>query len=401
MNGARSHLRYRALSGVWSLALALAACHDDEPSHVEVDPWPVPNVGQDYWPGYTSDAGFMDSGADAGMTTPPDYDTLRSEFDPEQIYVFGSAQPTTCSRNAIAPLAKPSEVIRELPCGADLLQIRPSDGRLFYRAAGAIYRFSADVAGGSAQTNDTRVPTPRCSSNKAFEGFVISAASELFYACGQDWYDERDRLIASAGSVFSVAADGVALTSAGVHLFGQPVDGADAAIPGPADASFGGFDAGDGAVDAGDGAGDEAADSGQSAEDAGMDAGGMPMGAPRLRPFVGMPDVFTVITARARADGFWVALFVGPAAEQLWHVDLDGRASMVGTFAAAPSGQSLVRSDARLDAEGALIQRAADLSQGLRPSIVRRTAAGEFSVVVDEAASPKLSLHAAFLVTGP
>ncbi len=413
---------------LWSVLLlgaAGVACHEDGAWQGHVDLWPIPREGND-----RVDLGGGDAGMDA---TVPD-DDPRSYFDARQVYLVGSLTPGACFRRAIAPVLQPDDAVVGFNCLANLstAQIRPTDGRLFYVERGDLYMFSADLGGAAVSNlsyperpldNDVVVSLPACPGQTGTRAFKLSASGVLFYRCGENWYDGDNTFVAMlSDTVLQVGLDGSALTENGIHSFASSADAMDAAVPDAAVPDAAVNDVGDDAAvnDAGDDAAANDAGADAAANDAGDDAAvhdagdagqltadaGMSQSAPSLTPFVGLPAGARILASRTVLDGYWIVLSVptDASAAELWHVDVRGHASLVGSYPALPANQYLFSSiefGSQLDGDGALYQLAAYTTEGSRETIVRRTLQGESSVVYDEGDDPLVEIYSSSLITGP
>ena len=403
MRRARLACRTADAGLLWlSLVLLSAGSACEDTPTWEVHPWRIPNAGGRWLP----DGGDLDAARPF-----PDYENPRSEFDPEQVYLLGARDTSTCGPDAIVSVLKPDEVTVGLACNfvSRSAQIGPLDGRLRYVVQGALYEFNADV--NDMEATDTPIPTEACSrEGKQLQDFKVSATGKLYYRCAGDWYDEGHRFVASFwDTMLQIGVDGTALTETGVHTF--------ASIPavepdgGPAD---GGVDGGlvlDAGVDGGlvldadvDGglALDAALEAGTPADAGADDAGKTP--APvrdPLRPFVGLPRSFTVLATRVRLDGYWLALTVAALSEQLWHVDFEGHGTLVGVYPSEPRAQSPSAHGARLDAQGRLYQIVFESSGSSREIVVRRSLTRENITVWTDLATPHVEIASEYLVTGP
>jgi hypothetical protein len=119
-----------------------------------------------------------------------------------------------------------------------------------------------------------------------------------------------------------------------------------------------------------------------------------------LAPLTG-PEDFTILAARAREDGYWIATRATDPSipPELWQVAFDGTGTLQGTYAAVPEGQ-LVTLGSALDGSGRLFQLAAT-DDALRETIIRRTVDGESDVVWDEGDALRVTLYPDGLFTGP
>lgn len=93
--------------------------------------------------------------------------------------------------------------------------------------------------------------------------------------------------------------------------------------------------------------------------------------------------------------------FSNQAAQELWQIDGDGKATKLGSFPALPPEvKVLLEQTSRLDAHGGLFQ----LAGGMDPTygiMVRRDIQGGSAVVYDEATNPLVKAPGAVLITGP
>jgi hypothetical protein len=110
-----------------------------------------------------------------------------------------------------------------------------------------------------------------------------------------------------------------------------------------------------------------------------------------------------IYSARARPDGFWIAVRTSDATEvdrELWHVKLDGGASFLGAYPPTPDGiGDTPRYDAIAD-DGALYSTGLD--DGNAYVLVRRTLDGESVVLVRVTnESEYLSIRPFRVFTGP
>jgi hypothetical protein len=368
----------RACKILVAVALVSAACGDDDRGdpNAPVDLWPIPASGRSVTPSADGtvgraaparvDAGTsrpprVDDGADEDAGPPMAPDPALAQFDPDEVYIFGTLLQGACYRNAVAPVTDPNRALVGFGCYGDTdpAFVRPSDGRLIYsdRASRAVYAFHCDgcVYAGSGDpyppdptANDELISTPACPGPAAyFTSFTVTAASETLIKCGNaQWYDGDGTAI---GAIVGAVAPKVG--HGGTALAGQAV------------------------VELATGA---------------------------RAPIVG-PDPFTVLASRAREDGYLVALRPdgAPDVPELWHVAFDGTATLRGTYPSAPPGQ-LVAIKSALDGSGRLVQFSRDASQPSRDTIIRRSVDGESEVVYDEANAPVVKLQSTSgLFTGP
>lgn len=139
-----------------------------------------------------------------------------------------------------------------------------------------------------------------------------------------------------------------------------------------------------------------------------------PQGTEIPIPAIPWPD-FEYVTARARADGFWVVTRDDDNVLARWHVDFTGAAVNEGSYAPPPP-MLAVHAEGKLDGDGNLVAMADHTDVVFQDAIVRlplSPAAGE--VIYDEGNGPPgdpdwgsegspgfyPKLHISYLFTGP
>lgn len=121
-------------------------------------------------------------------------------------------------------------------------------------------------------------------------------------------------------------------------------------------------------------------------------------------------------TVRAQPDGFWYVVFgKSGAPDQLWKLGFDGNTTVVGTYSPTPPSTGVSAGIAKLDSTGAMYQLGTGPDPLIDIVIKRPLAPGASSIVYDESKGPAGSndftkttppilyakIHNSNLVTGP
>lgn len=350
----------RVLMRALTCGCALYACADpdrftvvpwtDPTLDASVSPWPVPRDVDSP----ARDARFGDRSQAIENRAP---DPTLEIFDPASVYAIGAVSDTPDSARAIISLSDPAQAVVGLDSNSALraAKVRPLDGRIVYgtvdgdlrvfRSDGASYHPRLDPMHQPVDpgANDEVLAAPQCAYRRGtVDDLEIAPDGAIFYHCRSDWYDLDGEPL------------GAVLPSEGVDLFSV---GETTIL---------------------------------------HDEGLVNRATLEVTPLKGLPSVPSETTVRRRDDGYWVAL-----SNQLWHVDLDGKATLLGTYASPSQEVTAERLPQVLDGEGRLYW-VAKASHGLfQRVVIRSTVGGESTVIYDERDAPGLKLSEAVLVTGP
>lgn len=168
------------------LAVMLAVGCGSEPPPPYFDPSRID--------GGTRDAGTaLDGGPPPPPEPPPPTSEIIGPFDPERVYLRGTFERGSCSRDVVLDLDPEGGEHMEVgfECGAAWMTLRANDGHLVYLdgTTGRVHQFVRDVgSAGSypidAIENDPIVETPRCERVGTFA--VEPDSGELVYRCDCD-----------------------------------------------------------------------------------------------------------------------------------------------------------------------------------------------------------------------
>jgi hypothetical protein len=125
------------------------------------------------------------------------------------VYLIGSTNGTEC-RHGVVAVADPSVTDVGFPCRVSRARVRPSDGRLVYRAReGGVRVFEPEARDkdgypSSPADNDPLIATPGCSQPDTF--FFFSDDGALAYRCGSTLYLEgSDKAILVSPGNYAIA----------------------------------------------------------------------------------------------------------------------------------------------------------------------------------------------------
>ncbi|WP_428269789.1 hypothetical protein [Haliangium sp.] len=320
--------------------------------------------------GGASDAAPADAGGTLGVACSAVTDSL----DPNAVYFVGTLDESSAGYSVVAS-PDLSTIALGFPAGVawDQASLR-ADGRLvFADAGGGLWLFTDDQEPDTADVstclypltpaqNDQGLVTSACTGSSP--GQLLLApddAASYWYRCGSGftWYDESGTEVGTLGTrtPLSLGPSGAALVTGDV-----PESPGDLLV---------------------------------------HDAGGVES------PAAGFSQEDSLVTYRARNDGFWVAVATTGGARELWTLSVGGAGTSQGSYPALPNGISFaapaqgVRAVA-LDSTGALYALAIDSRQGTAvDAIVKLTAGGAAEVVYTEADGPAVTIAGGSLITAP
>jgi hypothetical protein len=268
----------------------------------------------------------------------------RPTFDPAAVAMWGTLDPSICSRRAVAPVEHPEQARVGFDClGPGGPAAVGPQGDLFYStgsgALRGVGRFEPDAAVWSngwllpaaPLVNDAAVVAPDACAGAGVDHWLLQAGSgDVLYACpAAAGFDYRD----AGGAARFSGPRVLAWTAGGARLTG----------------TASGFQV--------------------------VDAAGV------ARPVAGLGASVEVLAARTRGEAYWVVDGAGFGAPRRYSVGAAGQAVFDGTFAALPPGVEVdapAPGTALLDGAGVLYQRGNDGSAGV---VVRRPLAPEAASV--------------------
>lgn len=307
-----------------------------------------------------------------------DHTCGRPTFDPAAVALWGTLDPASCGRRAVAPVDHPDQARVGFDCaGPAAPALVGPQGDLYYTSGGGtargVSRFEPDLAAwnngwilpAAPLVNDEVIVGAGACAGAGVDHWLLQAGSgDVLWACpAAGGYDYRD-----AGGALRFSGPRVlAWTAAGLRLTASPA----------------GFEV--------------------------VDAGGV------ARPVRGLGPSVVVLAARTRGEAFWVVDGAGFGAPRRYSVNAAGLAVFDGAFAELPPGVAVVASGeglAVLDGAGVLFQRATDGSAGV---VARRPLAPGASAAAyreadlpagandlsQQAFAPWVRLQGGPLVTGP
>jgi hypothetical protein len=321
--------------------------------------------------------GGLDAGLDGGVL-PAACDSVTDTFDPDAVYLLGSAPGADCSPSAVAELTSPEVKSVGFACGIDARSaaIRPSDGRLLYiDEDGRLLEFRRDQytydSGSGSCTypanpagNDPVIATTACNES-------IGPASKFLFAPDSEevWYTRAN----ASGLWFDEG--------------GQRVDAVDALPP-----LLRGYA---GSMLLGPSGGELS-----SPRELVLSVGN---GTSEIAVGSQLSEEGRVLAMRALDDGFWVALQSdGEGAIERVLVGLDGSVSVEGAYPALPADVSFDSAGAghALDSAGALYAAVVDRRAGTaHPGVAKLVLDGTATVVYTESDEPVVTTDGAALVT--
>jgi hypothetical protein len=166
-------------------------------------------------------SGTLNGGGAAGSPT-----TTGAEFDPSQVFMWGTLDPNCETRDVIAQWETPNDYVSGFARGMGMPYLR--DGRLLYRGAG-IYEFVSDGWGHEPlqtfpyviypNNNDIRIETPG-GCPEPFR-YVVGPTGTMLHACEEyylgplDWYDQTGDMVLKKGFVSALGNGDLALLGTG------------------------------------------------------------------------------------------------------------------------------------------------------------------------------------------
>ena len=306
--------------------------------------------------GTTIDTGStMPTDTGVGLDAMVDAGIPAGDYDPARVYLFGyfrgNVGNAELALQDLSNTGAPPRVGFSGPAvSPSIATITPTGGYLLYVSAREVRSMIPDTFAGNyplnGTSNDPPYPIPACGGARA-TSLASSPDDSVYYACFLD-----PRLHGPSGPAGFNSDDLLAWGANGVALV-RPT-GSSTSTP-------------------------------VAVRNA---AGNLASVAPLT--------VGTVLAARARNDGFWVA-----TSNQLWTVGPTGTATVTGTFAPSP-GTSIATAPYRLDGAGDLIHLAATCSTCDASQVVRRVLDGAATVILDDTSNPEVRVSGlGSLVTGP
>lgn len=310
-------------------------------------------------------------------------------FDPGEVYIYGTLHEAWAGHDAVAHWSTPNLAIVGFDnhVEAESAQIRPGDGKLLYWAIfenvlrvfhcdGCQYVSPEDHYPENPESNDEIVPTPPCyTDNNPMRRAIVGPDGAIVYRCIDDsWYNSNGDIVIQGSAYSSIDGSIVDLADMVLHLGHQSA----------------------------------------LLLSRGIYRDGV------LKEFVGLPEDGAIRAFRALDDGFWVVIYIQSEHRnpELWHVDYEGLADYVGTYAMLPDNVGVTDIYGKLDSRGRLYRicnALPDFTDFLQDPtdptnlpetdfndfIIRRTIDGETETVYDEVDEPYVKLHTSALFTGP
>lgn len=297
--------------------------------------------------------------SDASLPPRCSRELMTDLFDPGEVYVTLTARRGVCG-GAIVHWNCPEVAVAGFPCDVNgnvansESQIRPTEGRLLFRAAGALREFRCDACPYVAGTdwpadplaNDIVVPTGCVPSDAAAIAprFLVAPSGLVLFECDGFWRDALGQIYPA--NLVHLGYGGVALTTT------EFVD----------------------------------------------------LSTGHSTPITGLPR--GIAFSRIRAvfpDKFWVVQSSSPSPETtLWQIDSTGVATTLGTYPQLPPYVAMVDGrEGALDKDGALYEFGTSQPPLRETLILRREVAGRSDVVYTGRSSFELNEGPAGLLTGP
>ena len=285
-----------------------------------------------------------------------------STFSPDEIYILGTLRDGLPAGEAIAHWNSPNNPLVGFDTYTDERKaiIRPTDGRLIYIITGEdlVREFLCDDCPAWIPTdpypeevlaNDTILPTPPCDpdGSRVIAFLVAPDNGEIIHSCNnRKWYNRHGtQVLQDSVDIIHLGFNRTALTREFIINFAN----------------------------------------GQKT------------------PTENFPIGY-IRTARALPDGdFWLVidnLISGDNDNELWIIESNGIASLVGNYPPPPADYRIRDINSRLDPNGNLFQFASSPGSGI-DAIVRRNLDGTSEVIYTEADDPVVMIHISELVTGP
>lgn len=364
-------MRFRFGLGVALVGLVVGSgCSPKHPDYI--GDGPPPNTGIGGMSGTSSTGGTRstenaageagasasDGGAPSKVPVVPDI----TEFDPEQIYIFGTVAEGS-GRYAICLVENPNLYLVGFSDVPDDNKLEILNGQMLYKNIGVsgIRAFGSDLQSSlkgvdlkypeDAQRNDSLVVTPPCLAEddgpinfftSPDNRFIYECPDKIWYEDGEVVYDPQD----SFDEITAMGYDGWTL-----------VDGISPGIMNLSDGQ---------------------------------------------RLTVDGLDVSTNIVAqRATKDGFHIVVTskTGDDTPELWNISTAAIAERLGIYPLPPEGRN-PHSWGELTTDDALYEIGSG-PETFQDIIVRRTLDGSSEVVYDEITEPHVMLHGSAIFTGP
>lgn len=280
---------------------------------------------------------------------------LNGQFDPNEVYIYGTLSEGACYRDAIAHWSTPNFFAWGFECGdnsfgtGDIL----TDGRFAYVDDDDLIRAfvpdppSYDSMGVPQYPVAPRVNDPDIHPPVGCQHFhlgLVSSTDGFWLICGDAW-------IHSSGRTISPDGDPVAFHDETYLTEGQ----------------------------------------GELIVGSSTGAAAITVNIPRS----------SFVTGRVYRDGYR-AVLGNESVEllELWFIGQDGSATLEGTYPPVPA-HTTAGYRKLLDGNGRLFEQGRDNRQVVRDIIIRRTIDGASEVVYDETNNPTVKLHISYLFTGP
>lgn len=281
-------------------------------------------------------------------------------FNPEQVYLFGTLAPGAGGYDVICHWSAPNHYVAGFS-SANSQTLQLLGDKLLYQGQDDIQQFVPDYEGSlkpidldyphNPSANDPVVSTAPCDDSFNDVPFLTSPDGRFIYKCPErTWYEKGQPVWDESKSGYEIIAfgyDGLVFLKYGMAVMdlatGQrhTPDGFENSVP-------------------------------------------------------------SIATVRAVKDGFHVVLRTGADSEtkELWSVSSQGVGQKLGTYPALPDNVYAAGYSTKLSAADELFELGEDLTRKY-DLIVRRTLAGESTIVYTEASKPWVLVHGSDLFTGP